>query len=263
VNQETRGETYSSRPRRRWWVLLSLLTILGLGVAAYFVLRPTPDTLVLAEAGQLRSAVEQKGDSLQVVVQWQLFTPPGAEPAESLRVEVRADSMGSSAARVRVLPGLRRQDTVYVPAPAAGETIDGLSCVAVQHRSIMSRETCTPWRYVRPLAGPPETERSKNRREVGGTEPARIVVQPSGLQVDPDIGGRCAAWQRRNPTASVWIEVNRVAVRECTGPNNRPTVAQFCAFAELSDGRRIKTANSANIPYCDELFRAWARQRIS
>ena len=47
------------------------------------------------------------------------------------------------------------------------------------------------------------------------------------------------------------------------GPNGKPTVAKFCAFAVLSDGRRVKTANSSNDIYCERLFRAWVRERVA
>jgi hypothetical protein len=216
----------------------------------------------------VQSAVTQEGDSLQVVVQWRLSIPRNGAPAESLRVEVRVDSMGTTASRVRVQPNTRRQDTLYVPAPGPGEATDGLSCVAARDRSSVARETCTVWRYVRPFAELPAPRPGKGqnrgvRGAVAANQPVRIVVHPAGLQVDPDVGGRCAEWQRRHPAASVWIEVNRTAVPACTGPNNRPTVAQFCAFAELGDGRRVKTANAANNPYCDRLFRIWEREQLS
>ncbi len=89
------------------------------------------------------------------------------------------------------------------------------------------------------------------------------MIRPSGHQVDPDLGGRCAAWQQGNPERSVWIRVNETAVPECMGPNGKPTVAQFCAFAVLEDGSRVKTENSTNNPYCEELFRVWVRERLS
>jgi hypothetical protein len=91
----------------------------------------------------------------------------------------------------------------------------------------------------------------------------RIVIQPSGLQVDPDIGGKCAEWQRTHRADSLWIRVNHLAVPACTGPNMRPTVAQFCAFAVLPNGRRVKTSGSINNRYCEELFIEWARERYS
>ena len=89
------------------------------------------------------------------------------------------------------------------------------------------------------------------------------MIHPEGQQVDPDVGGNCAAWQRRHPQESVWLEVNRTAVPDCTGPNGKPTVAQFCAFAVLDDGSRVQTANSAKNPYCDALFEEWIRQRVT
>jgi hypothetical protein len=106
---------------------------------------------------------------------------------------------------------------------------------------------------------------AKGDRSKAATAPAvvRIVVQPEGQQVDPDRGGRCAAWQRAHPGVSVWIEVNREAVPDCTGANGRPTVAKFCAFAILADGRRVKTAASMNDEYCERLFQAWIRERVA
>jgi hypothetical protein len=92
---------------------------------------------------------------------------------------------------------------------------------------------------------------------------AHIVIQPEGQQVDPDVGGKCAAWQRRHPGFNVWIDVNREAVPDCTGPNGKPTVAKFCAFAVLTDGRRVKTATSSNDAYCERLFQAWVRERVA
>jgi hypothetical protein len=92
---------------------------------------------------------------------------------------------------------------------------------------------------------------------------SRIVVQPEGIQVDPDVGARCAAWQRQHPGSSVWITVNSQAIRECTGPNGKPTVAQFCAFAVLADGRRVMTISSRKVAYCDQLFRRWTAERTA
>jgi hypothetical protein len=119
-----------------------------------------------------------------------------------------------------------------------------------EHKGELPEESCTPWQYVRPDAA----------AQAAFT---RIVVQPRGLQVDPDVGGRCSYWQQTHPGQSVWIKVNQTAVAACTGPNSKPTVAQFCAFAVLPGGRRVKTANSVNSDYCDELFEDWARQRYS
>jgi hypothetical protein len=141
--------------------------------------------------------------------------------------------------------------------------------VAAVHGPRLSRETCTPWQYVRPMAQAPsgpmvvDTAGKKRGRAAVSVSIVRIVVQPAGQQVDPDLGGRCAAWQQRNPSRSVWIEVNQEAVPECMGPNGRPTVAQFCAFALLTDGRRVKTASSTNNAYCDRLYQEWIRERTT
>jgi hypothetical protein len=144
-------------------------------------------------------------------------------------------------------------DTLLLAAPPAGEIITGVSCVSAFHPGQMQEEACTPWQFVRPMA----------TDEAAGATAQRIVVQPAGLQVDPDVTGACARWQQAHPSESVWIEVNQTAVPDCTGPNRKPTVAQFCAFAVLPDGRRAKTANSANNPYCQVLFEEWIRERFS
>jgi hypothetical protein len=39
--------------------------------------------------------------------------------------------------------------------------------------------------------------------------------------------------------------------------------AQFCAFAQYPDGRRLPTSTSAAVPYCRQLFEEWSRERIS
>jgi hypothetical protein len=203
----------------------------------------------LSQVTDVRSTIGEVADSLQVVVGWDL----------TLSAEGVPDSV-----RVRVIPeladtltltqfGSQLADTAYLPAPKVGQTVKGLSCVAAQHGEEQPlEEVCTPWQYVRPAA----TARA-------GTTAMQIVVHPSGLQVDPDIDGRCAEWQRTHPADSVWIEVNLTAVPECTGPNQKPTVAQFCAFAVMQDGRRLKTANSSNNRYCDQLFTDWIRERYS
>src|SRR5690349_12387107 len=99
-------------------------------MALYFFARPKPKPRVLAEVGQVQSTVTQQADSLRVIVQWQLSAP---QEADSLRVEVRVDSMNASVARVQIRSGLRREDTLYVPAPVPGSSTDGMSCVAAQH----------------------------------------------------------------------------------------------------------------------------------
>jgi hypothetical protein len=208
-----------------------------------------PPLPTLSQATEVRSEISMAADSLQVVVGWDLSLSDSAGVPDSVRVRViplQGDTV------VMSQPANQLADTAYLAAPDTGEAAQGVSCVAARHDQEPPEEVCTPWQYVRPSASA--------MRAVGV---GRIVIQPSGLQVDPDVDGKCAEWQRTHSADSLWITVNRAAVAECTGPNLKPTVAQFCAFALLPDGRRVKTSNSINNPYCDELFVEWIRERFS
>jgi hypothetical protein len=262
------------RKQSRWPMVLLLLALLGVGGTGLWIirLRMRPQRPAdLSTAVGVRSEISVAGDSLDVVVFWRLTEPLSAAPADSVRIEV---GLGNAAKpRVLLTPNTHNADTLRIPGPKAGETASGYSCVAAVHGPRLSRETCTPWQYVRPLAqapsGPvvvdtaPRAPARKQARAPGPVSVVRIVIQPAGQQVDPDLGGRCAAWQQRNPSRTVWIEVNQEAVPECMGPNGRPTVAQFCAFALLTDGRRVKTAGSTNSAYCDRLYQEWIRERTT
>lgn len=258
-------------------MILLLLALLGVSVAGLWSIRrrmrPKPPPTDLAMAVGVRSEITAAGDSLDVVVSWRLTQPASAAPADSVRIEV---GLGNAAEpRIHLMANTRGADTVRIPGPVAGQTATGYSCVAAVHGMHLSRETCTPWQYVRPGAQAPAapvvdtaSKAPPKKQAAAAAAPAvvavvRIVIQPEGQQVDPDLDGRCAAWQRRNPSRPVWIEVNQEAVPECMGPNGRPTVAQFCAFALLADGQRVKTANSINNAYCDRLYQEWLRQRTT
>lgn len=255
-------------------MILLLLALVGVGLAGLWILRRQmrprrpPDQ---STAVGVRSEIAAVGDSLEVVVSWRLSEPVSVAPADSVRIEV---GLGNAAEpRIHLKANTRSADTLRIPGPAAGQTATGYSCVAAVHGMRLSRETCTPWQYVRPGAQAPTAPvvvdtppRAPARKQAAAPTPVtvlRIVIQPEGQQVDPDLGGRCAAWQQRNPNRPVWIEVNQEAVPECMGPNGRPTVAQFCAFALLADGRRVKTVNSTNNAYCDRLYQEWVRQRTT
>lgn len=210
-----------------------------------------PPLPALSQSTDVKSAVSQSADSLQVVVSWDLtLSVPSGRP-DSIRVRV----VGGEPKKMWVSkqPANQLADTVYLPPPPPGQTGTGTSCVAALHAAQPPEEKCTPWQYVRPASS----------AALGVAGVTRVVIEPSGLQVDPDVGGKCAEWQRTHPTTSVWIAVNRTAVAECTGPNTKPTVAQFCAFAVLPDGKKVKSANSAKTDYCDELFVEWTRERYS
>lgn len=244
-------------PNVRNWVMYTVLAVLvaALMFNGYLTDRPArlplPD---LAQATDVRSTIWEASDSLQIVVGWDLTLSEPEGLPDSVLVRVIPESADTLTVTQH---GAELADTVYLPVPEAGQTVKGLSCVAARHAAEEPlEEVCTPWQYVRPSAAP--------GAGVSGAAVARqIVVQPTGLQVDPDVGGRCAEWQRSHSPDSVWIEVNLTAVPECTGPNRKPVVAQFCAFAVMPDGRRLKTMSSSNNRYCDELFAEWIRERYS
>jgi hypothetical protein len=257
------------RPWGKWLAGVLLLGALVYGVRYFYQSKMKPsDPAVAAE--QVRSDVTSTGDSLDIVVSWRLADKVGAPEPDSIRLEVGLENSDPS---VVILPARQRSDTLRVAAPAAGGTAMGHSCVSAVQGGRLSGESCTPWQFVRPAVDTPPSKTQpkdttkRKTAEKSGTAKAssvlRLVVRPSGQQVDPDVNGKCAAWQRDNPGASVWLEANHTAVPECMGPNGKPTVAQFCAFAVLQDGERVKTENSTNNPYCEELYQAWARERIS
>jgi hypothetical protein len=237
-------------------VIYSGLVILIVALMVEGHLRDRPHQLPLpaqSYATEVRSSISEVADSLQVVVSWDLTLAEPAGRPDSIRIKVVPDQQDRTFTSVQ--PSSDLADTLYLPAPAPGKTLTGISCALTEHTGFPSEETCTPWQYVRPTATASSTG------DAGALN--RVVIRPSGLQVDPDVGGRCQRWQLAHPDQSVWIAVNRKAVPDCTGPNRKPTVAQFCAFALLPDGRRVKTANSINNSYCEELFVEWSRELYS
>ncbi|HEU5039263.1 MAG TPA: hypothetical protein VFT84_00480 [Gemmatimonadales bacterium] len=258
-------------PQVRRAFLLLLFAAVVAGLYIFYTRTNARGLKESADATAVRSTVYPAGDSLEVAVDWKLAIDSLRAIPESVRVEVGLS--GGQVASVSTQSADLQSDTLRVVAPAPGQTASGYSCVAPIHRGQLRRESCTPWQFVRPTAdtaaatgpAPADTTAAARRRTTAAAQPrvTRIVVQPSGLQVDPDVGGRCARWQRDNPGRNVWVEVNRRAVPECTGLNGKPVVAQFCAFAELSDGRRVKTENSAHNRYCEQLYQEWAGERVS
>lgn len=241
-------------PNVRKWLIYGAVTLVVAGLMLDGSLRhPPKDALLpqLSEATAVKSEVTQAADSLQVVVSWDLTLSVPAGRPDSIRVKVASERPRHILATVQ--PANQLADTTYLPAPSPGETVKGESCVAAVHPEVPPVESCTPWQYVRPTGPAP----------ANASIPSQIVVQPGGLQVDPDVGGKCAAWQRAHPKDSLWTAVNRSAVPDCTGPNGKPTVAQFCVFALLPDGRRIRAAGGPTNSYCDELFVEWTRERYS
>jgi hypothetical protein len=241
-------------PNTRNWLIYAGLTVLVLALMFEGHLSHKPRQATLpkhSEAIEVRSTITPGADSLRLVVSWDLtLSTPEGQP-DSIRISVTPAPGKDSI--VDMQPASVFTDTTFLAAPAPGQTLTGSSCVSARHLDVPVTTACTPWQFVRPAASPATAVAALQR----------VVIQPSGLQVDPDVGGRCAEWQRAHPGGSVWISVNRAAIRECTGANGKPTVAQFCAFMVLKDGRRVKAANAANNSYCDELFEEWTRERYS
>ncbi|MBA3496110.1 MAG: hypothetical protein M3Q93_15725 [Gemmatimonadota bacterium] len=256
--------------QRRWPLVLLLLAILGVAGGGLWVIRRQlrpPNRARMMMATNVRSEIIVAGDSLDVVVSWALADTAAGLP-DSVRVEVGLGDGQESVATMT--PSHRQADTLRVRAPAPGETATGYSCAAPVRGARLARERCTPWQFVRPSAraagaagGADSATPGSKRAGAPAPKVLRIVIEPDGQQVDPDVAGRCAAWQQLNPGRAVWIEVNQEAVPECMGPNGKPTVAKFCAFAVLVNGRRIKTENSSNDAYCERLFQAWVRERVA
>lgn len=241
-------------PSARNWIIYAALALFcaALMFEGYLSHRPRDHALpALSDATDVRSTITSAGDSLQIVVSWDLTLSSAEGQPDSIRVVVVPTGQDSL---IAIHPASQFRDTVFIPAPAAGQALSGTSCASALHRSgLVPASICTPWQFVRPMA----------TAQTNVAAPQRIVIQPSGLQVDPDVDGKCAQWQQAHPGKSVWIYTNRSAVRACMGANGKPTVAQFCAFMVLPDGRKVKTENSANNAYCDELFEEWIRERYS
>jgi hypothetical protein len=249
---ESREPVIDRPPNARNWLIYAGLAVLcaALMFEGHLSHRPRDHTLPkLADVTDVRSSITPAADSLQIVVSWDLtLSTPEGQP-DSIRISVVP--AGGQDSLVAMRAGDKFADTATIAAPAPGQSLSGRSCVAAVRAEEVPLGACTPWQYVRPTA------------QANAAAPQTIVIQPSGLQVDPDIGGKCAQWQQSHPGRSVWILTNRTAVPACMGANGKPTVAQFCAFMVLPDGRRVKTANSANNDYCDELFEEWIRERYS
>lgn len=241
-------------PNREKILFFVVVGAAALSALLWWFLREPPKLakpVPVAHIDAVRSTITGLGDSLEMVIAWDFSSLSVLGHADSLRIEVVPDH-GDTLRLVQSAD--HKADTVRLRGPQAGTTAKGYSCVAAHTGGEPGEQNCTPWQYVRPAA---------TAQGAAAGQVKRIVIQPSGLQVDPDVGGACERWQRTHPDQSAWIVVNVTAVPDCTGPNLKPTVAQFCAFAVLPNGRRVKTATSTNNSYCEELFVEWTRERYS
>ena len=256
---------------RRLLPPLVLLAILAAGVL-YFALHSrimrTPHAV--AKATNVRSHVSRYGDSLEVEVGWRLKTDMDEVVPESVRVEVGLSDNEQVA--VSTTPVDRHLDTLRLSSPEPGQTASGYSCVSGIHRGRITKESCTPWQFVLPSAEQVPERRATRRRTPASRSgrsarkgrkcsaswcsrpDCRSIRTPTGA-APPGSGtippARCGSRSTRRPSPTA------------SGPNGKPTVAQFCAFAIMQDGRRLKSANSTDNPYCDRLFKDWSAERVS
>src|SRR5687767_4560773 len=135
---------------RSWLIYAGLTTVVGaLMLDGFLSHRPRGPVLPrLSQATEVRSDITQEGDSLRVVVSWDLTLADPAGRPDSIRVTVVARQPRESLFAMQSARQLA--DTLSLAAPAPGETINGFSCAAAEHPDEMQDNICTPWQYVRP-----------------------------------------------------------------------------------------------------------------
>jgi hypothetical protein len=137
---------------RNWLIYAGIATLISALMLDGF-LQHRPQHLPLPQwsyPAEVRSAFSEVGDSLQVIVSWDLtLSEPTGRP-DSVRIRVTPANRGKPVRAIQVASLLA--DTVYIEAPGRGGTLNGLTCVAAEHVGASVDESCTPWQYVRPPA---------------------------------------------------------------------------------------------------------------
>ena len=147
------------------------------------------------------------------------------------------------------------KDSTTAPAPAYGLAVEYRGCARVERGGRQSGITypekaiCWSWQFVRQ---PP----------LGTIDSIiRLTIIPLGPKLVVDSGSTCQTWQAANPTKTPWITVNVRAVNPCEHTDSlgvrRLSIWQYCVFAEDKAGRKVKTKNSWNNPYCEEQNQTW------
>jgi hypothetical protein len=134
---------------RNWLIYAGIITLVA-GLMLDGSLHHQPEHLPLPKVSypvEVRSAVSEIGDSLQVVVSWDLtLSEPSGRPDSVL---IRVTPANGGRAVVASQAASLMADTLYLAAPPGGGTLKGLSCVAAEHGGSAVDESCAPWQYVR------------------------------------------------------------------------------------------------------------------
>jgi hypothetical protein len=135
---------------RNWLIYAGLSTLVGaLMLDGFLSHRPSGPILPpLSHATEVQSAITQQGDSLIVVVSWDLTLADSAGWPDSIRVTVVANQPQETLLTMQSAKLFT--DTLTLAGPAPGQTIDGFSCAAATHPDEMQEDVCAPWQYVRP-----------------------------------------------------------------------------------------------------------------
>ena len=127
------------------------------------------------------------------------------------------------------------KDSTTAPAPAYGLAVEYRGCARV--------------------------ERGGRQSGITIDSIIRLTIIPLGPKLVVDSGSTCQTWQAANPTKTPWITVNVRAVNPCEHTDSlgvrRLSIWQYCVFAEDKAGRKVKTKNSWNNPYCEEQYQTW------
>jgi hypothetical protein len=176
--------------------------------------------------------------------------------------------------RVLLTPNTHNTDTLRIRAPKVGETASGYSCVAAVHGPRLSRETCTPWQYVRPMAQAPsapvvvDTAPHAARKQARAQVPVavvRIVIQPAGQQ-GPGPRQPGAAWRLERAAGldrgdqeavpDAWVPMaGRPSPSSARSPSrwpagqNRQLHQQCCFYDRLYQWIRGARPDLGTVPY--------------
>lgn len=130
---------------------------------------------------------------------------------------------------------------------SVGATLEVPPGTVVARRIATRAGTSVAFRILRPI----------------GRIAGRVCIGPLYVK-DSQIAGGCLPWEydppRVNPDSVV---ISRTVLRPKILAAVTGATQQVCAFAVLSDGRRVKMKNSWNNPYCETEYQKWLGEKDS